>query len=214
MNTTPINTTIPDLRKATPIRPYTMSDAYTIAELHASKLLEMRGVHGPGPVDLLWIRDVPRIRIIPRPRHEMPSNLAGFTEWEDGQYKISINRNAVLGRRRFTLAHEFGHIITWNAKKIIYANLGHGNQEKHDRHVEMVTDHFAACLLMPRRYVKQAWTMGIQDIEALAELFKVSTEAMRVRLSYLGLIDDPALPFERLFRRDSWLVSQWETQAA
>jgi Zn-dependent peptidase ImmA (M78 family) len=213
MNTPPTNNVISELRKLTPVRPLTLSDAYAIAELEANRLLQLRGVHAPGPVDLLWIRDVPRVRVIPRPRHEMPT-LAGFTQWEDGQYKIFVNKNAGLGRRRFTLAHEFGHVINWNAKKVIYSKLGHGDQEKHDRQIEQVTDHFAACFLMPRRFVKQAWTMGIQDIEALAELFKVSTEAMRVRLTYLGLLEDTERPFETLFRRESYLYGQWEALAA
>src|SRR5689334_12695153 len=99
----PPNNVVPVLRQLTPVRPLTLSDAYAIAELHAAKLLELRGVRAPGPVDLLWIRDVPRVRVIPRPRHEMPT-LAGFTQWEDGQYKIFVNKNAGLGRRRFTLA--------------------------------------------------------------------------------------------------------------
>lgn len=209
----PTNNIIHNLRQLTPVRPLSLSDAYAIAELQASKLLELRGVRAPGAVDLLWIRDVPRVRIIPRPRHEMPT-LAGFTQWEDGQYKIFVNKNAGLGRRRFTLAHEFGHVINWNAKKVIYANLGHGDSAKRDRQIEQVTDHFAACLLMPRRYVKQAWTMGIQDIEALAELFRVSTEAMRVRLTYLGLLEDVERPFETLFRRDSQLYVQYRPLAA
>lgn len=213
MNTPLTQTIIAELRKLTPVRPLTLSDAYAIAELHATKLLQLRGVHAPGPVDLLWIRDVPRVRIILRPRHEMPT-LSGFTQWEDGTYQIFVNKNAGLGRRRFTLAHEFGHVITWNAKKVIYAHLGHGDKEKHDRQVEQITDHFAACLLMPRRFVKQAWTMGIQDIEALAELFRVSTEAMRVRLTYLALIEDTERPFETLFRRESWLFDHQEAQAA
>jgi Zn-dependent peptidase ImmA (M78 family) len=194
------------LRQLTPVRPLTLSEAYALAELHANRLLELQGVRKPGPVDLLWIRDLPRVRIIPRPRHEMPT-LAGFTQWEDGQYKIYINQNSNLGRRRFTLAHEFGHVITWNGRKVIYSRLGGGDSEKHDRQLEQVTDHFAACLLMPRRYVKQAWTMGIQDIEALAELFKVSASAMRVRLTYLGLLDDPDRPLETLFRRENPFIS-------
>ena len=120
------------LRLLTPVRPLTLSEAYALSELHANRLLELQGVRKPGPVDLLWIRDLPRVRIIPRPRHEMPT-LAGFTQWEDGQYKIYINRNSNLGRRRFTLAHEFGHVITWNGRKVIYSRLGGGDSEKHDR---------------------------------------------------------------------------------
>lgn len=208
-----MNTIIQDVRRRTPARPLSVGDAYAIAELQASLVLERLGVRGPGATDLLWIARLPRVRVLARPRHEMPA-LAGFTQWDNGQYQIVINRNANLGRRRFTLAHEFGHVLNWNARKLLYANLGHGDPAKHDRQIEQVTDHFAACLLMPRRFVKQAWTTGIQDTEALAELFKVSAEAMRVRLTYLGLLDDADRPLDTLFRRDNRLGVSWVALAA
>ncbi len=48
-------------------------------------------------------------------------------------------------------------------------------------------DYFAACLLMPRIWVKRAWGDGINDQRALAALFDVSTTAMGIRLEQLGL---------------------------
>lgn len=58
---------------------------------------------------------------------------------------------------------------------------------------------------MPRMVVKRAWANGIQDIEALAGLFKVSCAAMQVRLDYLGLTDTER-PVETYFRRESRLL--------
>ncbi len=61
---------------------------------------------------------------------------------------------------------------------------------------------------MPRKLVKQAWTGGIQDPEALAFSFRVSVESMRIRLTYLGFLDDPQRPVETLFRMESLVVNQ------
>jgi hypothetical protein len=36
---------------------------------------------------------------------------------------------------------------------------------------------------MPKRFVKQAWTGGIQDSEALAYLFGISVESMTNRFA-------------------------------
>lgn len=55
--------------------------------------------------------------------------------------------------------------------------------------IEQLCDYFAACLLMPRTWVKNAYAGGTQEIPKLARLFDVSEPAMRVRLTSIGLID-------------------------
>src|SRR5690242_7485521 len=195
----PPNTIVRQLRTLMPMRPLTLSDAYAVAELQANKTVQLLGVHQFQAVELDWITRLPRVRVVPKARHEMPT-LAGFTQWENGTYLIAICRNNSTGRRRFTLAHEFKHVIDMSNRKLIYARLGQGDTEKHDKQVETIANYFAACLLMPRKLVKQAWASGIQDHEALAYLFRVSVESMINRLRYLGFLDDPARPVETLFR--------------
>ncbi len=209
----PPNTIVRQLRALMPMRPLSLSDAYALAELQASKTVALLGVQQFQAVELDWITRLPRLRVVPRPRHEMP-NLSGFTQWENGAYLVVINRSDGRTRRRFTLAHEFKHVIDMASKKLIYARLGQGDKDKHDRQVETLANHFAACLLMPKKFVKQAWTSGIQDHEALAYLFGVSLESMTNRLRYLGFLDDLTHPVDTLFRRESWLVSHQEVQAA
>ncbi len=63
---------------------------------------------------------------------------------------------------------------------------------------------------MPRRLLKQAWTSGIQDPEALASMFRVSAESMTIRLTNLGFLDDPRQPVEALFRVESPLLATAE----
>jgi predicted transcriptional regulator len=203
MNEPPSNI-VRQIRVLMPMRPFTLSDAYTIAELQANKTVSLLGVNQFQAVELDWITRLPRVRVIARPRHEMPT-LAGFTQWENGTYLIAINRNNSVGRRRFTLAHEFKHVIDMSGRKLIYARLGQGDKEKQAKQIEAVASYFAACLLMPRKLVKQAWTSGIQDHEALAFLFRVSLESMENRLSYLGFLDDPQRPVETLFRVENEL---------
>jgi Zn-dependent peptidase ImmA (M78 family) len=58
----------------------------------------------------------------------------------------------------------------------------------HER-AETICDYFAACVLMPRAWVKKAWREGPQDIPSLARQFQVSRQAMQVRLQQVGLIE-------------------------
>ena len=61
-----------------------------------------------------------------------------------------------------------------------------------------VCDHFAAHFLVPDTLLKQAWTTGFQDVSALAGLFSVSEDTMRIRLQNEGFLDTEETS---LFRR-------------
>jgi Zn-dependent peptidase ImmA (M78 family) len=193
--------TVSKLRAVLPLRPLNLSEAITIAELQATKLLDLLDVRQPA-VDIAKIGDLPKIDIRLEPRHRMPT-LAGFSQWADGRWLIVINRDSVPGRRRFTLAHEFKHVIDHHAARVAYRNLGHGNRHRHDQQIEFICNHFAACVLMPRVWVKRAWASGLQDEEALAGLFNVSIEAMHTRLVYLGFAGDTHKPLADYFRTET-----------
>lgn len=190
-----------DLRRLAPNRPLAFGEAYQIAELQATTLLHLLDIR-QAPADAGRLTELPRIEVQVEPRWRMPT-LAGFSEWRDGRWLIVINRNSGSGRRRFTLAHEFKHVIDHAARDTLYARFGGQDEKKRSQQIERVCDHFAACFLMPRPWVKRAWASGIQDVEALAELFKVSTSAMKVRLAYLGFLDDERRPVVSYFRGET-----------
>ncbi|MBV9487128.1 MAG: ImmA/IrrE family metallo-endopeptidase [Frankiaceae bacterium] len=189
------------LRSVMPMRALTLSEAFAVAELQATKLLELLELRSPS-VDIAKVAELPKIEVHLEPRHRMPT-LAGFSQWSDGRWLIVINKDSVPGRRRFTLAHEFKHIIDHNAARIAYRNIGHGDKRRHDQQIELICNHFAACVLMPRTWVKRAWANGIQGEEELAGLFKVSVEAMHTRLVYLGFLEDTRKPLAEYFRTDA-----------
>ncbi len=65
-------------------------------------------------------------------------------------------------RRRFTLAHEWKHLLDYTTSNVLYRHLGHGNTQQRKHKVERIADHSAACLLMPRTWVKNSLASGIQ----------------------------------------------------
>ena len=90
-------------------------------------------------------------------------------------------------RQRFTLAHEYKHIIDHPFEAYGLQGVAEGRQRQTIVHV---CDYFAACLLMPKMLLRQAWTAGrSQDIAELARTFGVSSRAMEVRLQDLGLLE-------------------------
>ncbi len=189
-----------EVRALMPHRALTVTEAFTVAELQATKLLKALEIDRPA-VDVARLAELPKIEVRMQPRHRMPT-LAGFSQWTEGRWLVVINRDSVPGRRRFTLAHEFKHVLDHPSYKLAYKHLGRGDTRKHDQQVEMICNYFAACFLMPRTWIKHAHVQGIQDEEALAGMFMVSIEAMHNRLIHLGYIGDDRRPLADYFRGD------------
>jgi Zn-dependent peptidase ImmA (M78 family) len=116
-------------------------------------------------------------------------NVSGIVAIEEGQPVIYVNSSDVPARKRFTMAHEIGHVY-----------LGHltdkENNELIDDEVrlrssvwnleEKEANAFAAQLLMPASLIRSAVNAGRASVEELAELFEVSEQAMMYRLQNLG----------------------------
>lgn len=170
-----------ELRSLTPIRPLRFAEGLRIAELQAARLLAAAGVED-GPVPESVITDLPRIQV----ERLYPLGVSGFSQWAKGRWLIVLNGGEVPTRQRFSLAHEFKHVLDSPYIAALYpADMG---QSADDR-AERICDHFAGCLLMPRPWVKRAWAQGMQDADRLAAHFDVSRPAMEVRLRQIGLTE-------------------------
>jgi Zn-dependent peptidase ImmA (M78 family) len=113
-----------------------------------------------------------------------PAPASGATQWSQGRWLILLNGADPAGRQRFSLAHEFKHVLDHPFIGELYpATRSMSSRER----AEQVCDYFAACLLMPRLWLKRSWTTGTQDLRPLAHQFEVSRTAMRVRLLQIGL---------------------------
>ncbi|HZN17009.1 MAG TPA: ImmA/IrrE family metallo-endopeptidase [Micromonosporaceae bacterium] len=136
-------------------------------------------------VALGFIIEQPKVELQLAPRFKM-DGLFGLTTFTHGRYLIVINKNDSHVRRRFTLAHEFRHLLDYTAAPTIHKSLGYGNEARQAQQIENICNHFAACLLVPRNWIKRAWANGLQDVSTLAVMFNVSEEAMDRRLRFLG----------------------------
>lgn len=109
---------------------------------------------------------------------------------------ILVNRRENKGRRNFDLAHEFFHILTWDAMP---PKLKETATEKGGDRVEQLANAFARGLLMPHRLLARfgEWRR-LGDAERVARMreaanhFHVSVSALFWRLVSLGLLSAEA----------------------
>ena len=109
---------------------------------------------------------------------EKVSGLLVVCKEIDGEYAtIGFNQNHSWHRRRFTIAHEIGHLL-----------LGHTHSDHaDDSHNEKEANAFAGELLIPTALIKKDCKKSL-DIEALAGLYNVSKEAITIKLMDTRLI--------------------------
>ncbi len=122
------------------------------------------------------------------------ANVSGAFFKEDDHLVLGVNRKHHKHRRRFTLAHEIGHYILHSTEILHYDAQQLQLDEVFFRADnisnldEIEANHFAAELLMPEELVYNCIQSGIRSIQELAECFNVSEDAMRYRLTNLGLL--------------------------
>lgn len=174
------------LRDLMPLRPLTHAEALRLAELQATRLLALTDTT-TGPVPEGVISELPGVEVHYAAGRAAP--VSGLCKWHKGRYLIIVNGNEPLGRQRFSLAHELKHALDYPFVATLYPALPGMTAA---RRRELVCDDFAACLLMPRSWIKRAWCNDrIQEVGRLARRFDVSVQAMEVRLTALGLVDPP-----------------------
>jgi excisionase family DNA binding protein len=176
---------IKELRSMLPRRPLDMAGARAVAEAQALRLLQLLDIKGPA-VDVGLLTTLPRISVEVGPDLQ-GRYLSGESGWDRGRWLIRISRKDSLTRRRFTLAHEFKHILDGPAEKHVYGKLGVGDEDDRGRCIEEIADYFAASFLMPRTFLCHAIRQDIRDVHRLAAIFEVSLVAMNRRLRDLGL---------------------------
>lgn len=169
------------LRDMVPLRALRRSEALRIAELQAQTFLALTGVHEPAVPERI-IAEQPRLEII----RLSPFPTSGASHWAAGRWLVAINGAEPATRQRFSVAHEFKHIIDHRFASLIYSQFP--NEERHQM-IEQICDYFAGCLLMPRPWMKRIYCSGVQHLPELAHIFGVSQAAISVRLRQIGLVE-------------------------
>lgn len=116
-----------------------------------------------------------------------------------GRLHMYINDNEPHVRQRFSLLHEFKHVLDFADADRLHAKLGSGNAKRQADMIEWIANEFAGHVFMPTGMVKRLW-FSTQDVSLLATMFDVSMEAMTTRLEILGLIGQPK-PLPKVYFR-------------
>jgi hypothetical protein len=161
-------------------RPLTMVEAKQVADRQIEKLAQLLGDQGPR-VDIERIAELDEIRVEFLPPGEL-SRLHGASDWVNGQWVISLNEQDDLWDARFTVAHEFKHILDAPFGELLYPDKQAAEQG------EPVCDYFAGSLLVREQLLRQAWARYARDVSQLAGMFQVTEQLIHTRLRETGLI--------------------------
>jgi Zn-dependent peptidase ImmA (M78 family) len=152
------------------------------------------------PVDVSWVAKKLGLRII---QQNLGANISGLLVRTSTETHICVAAGHAEVRRRFTIAHEIAHYVLrhqFEGGPHVHVDRGNYISQRGVRASEGIdpkeieANQFAACLLMPMRLVQAAveglgsGTIFDGDVEELAKLFKVSEQAMTIRLTTLGLL--------------------------
>lgn len=151
------------------------------------------------PVDVHWIAKKLGLQVI---YNDLGENVSGLLVSRDNVAAICVRESDPLVRQRFTIAHEIGHFsLRHQFEPGEHVHVDEGwkvTPRSSNRSVgfdakEVEANQFAAALLMPSKLLRQrtARFAGGQfddsHVSELAREFRVSEQAMAIRLAALGL---------------------------
>jgi Zn-dependent peptidase ImmA (M78 family) len=156
-------------------------------------LLAAQGIHKPPiPVEKIARRLGLEVRYEP-----LQGDLYGALVRGDGESYIGVNSLNHPNRRRFTIAHELGHFVLHDGIKVhvdrgLRVNWRDGESSQAVSDEEMEANRFAAELLMPLKFlsrdIEKLKSVRQETITLLANRYRVSAQAMRIRLGSFGYI--------------------------
>lgn len=149
------------------------------------------------PIDVKAIAKSLGLNVV---EYDLGDGVSGLLAIQEGVGTIGYNPNEVDVRIRYTIAHELGHFDLHRDKSDLFVDkqLIYRSSQSSDTpekaQMEQEANVFASALLMPsnllRKEVEKAKLDLASDeaIKKLADKFEVSTTAMTIRISSLGLI--------------------------
>jgi Zn-dependent peptidase ImmA (M78 family) len=148
------------------------------------------GLEGPLPDLLVAIEGPGGAHVVVL---ELGDEVAGACIQRPGLALLFVNGSHAAVRRRFTLAHEFGHRRLGHASVVDRPADVFGAQRDP---AEVAANYFAAEFLMPGEAVRR-WARGrrltLDEVVRLAAEYGVSAKAARIRLETSGALRDRAL---------------------
>ncbi|MFC1951910.1 ImmA/IrrE family metallo-endopeptidase [Chloroflexota bacterium] len=163
---------------------------FTSVERLANRYLEKAKVHyPPTPADLIALADDNR----PVEVHLLPLKAYHGSIWRlNGSWIIQLNKNDTSARRRFTLFHEVFHILAhckatplFRKKETKITKITKMNEKGSFN--ELLADHFASSILLPREWVKAKW-VEVKNLDRMVEIFEIPKPVVWITLKGMELV--------------------------
>ena len=169
------------------------------ARTQAEKLVDRLGMSSV-PVDVEKIAEQLGLPVM---YADLGAGVSGLLISDGAEAHICVQERDAPVRQRFTIAHEIGHHHLrhqFEPGHHVHVDRGHYVSERGPRASdgadpkEVEANQFAACLLMPMRLVREkvaelgGGPLLDHHVSHLAGAFRVSEQAMTIRLSSLGLL--------------------------
>lgn len=164
-----------------------------------SDLLDKCGINAP-PVPVEVVAEKMGARLSLEPLSD-ENDISGILYRDDKHIIIGINSKHHPNRRRFSIAHEIGHLVLHKKDLFVDQEVKVDYRDATSSlaidQKEIQANTFAAELLMPRQFVSreiariiEKGSLGTKDklIQDLSKKFKVSEQAMEYRLINLGIL--------------------------
>lgn len=164
------------------------------AQKLAKQVLHKYGVEQP-PVDVFALAESEGIRVV---FQDLEDRISGMLVQSEQETVIGVNARHHENRQRFTLAHELAHHQLHPNSPTVYVDgmMVHfrGEDTQGPAPIEIEANAFAAALLMPENFLRE--DLGTESfdlfdesaVRRLAQKYKVSVQALTIRLMELGLL--------------------------
>lgn len=161
--------------------------------MNPEELLRKYRISGP-PVPVHKIAKQEGIQILDLPGAE---DISGALVRKGPKTVIAVNPRHHMHRRRFTVAHELGHFfqhadVQTHVDQDFRINFRDARSSGAVDWMEIQANEYAASLLMPTAFllhdVTKRGELTENFITSLATRYEVSTMAMRIRLTNLGML--------------------------
>ncbi|MCH5207583.1 MAG: ImmA/IrrE family metallo-endopeptidase [Oscillospiraceae bacterium] len=149
------------------------------------------------PVDLAQIVDNNGINLLKNSQvHELRSKEVGISLFDGKRWFIVYDDSLPLGRKRFTIAHELGHIFLGHP---LVAGFHARTTDENLPQTETAANVFASRFLAPACVL---WGLNAHTADEIARFCEISAEAAGIRAKRMA----------ELYKRNMFLTSPLEQQ--
>lgn len=117
---------------------------------------------------------------------QLGENVYGMIEGNESGATIYVDSESASPRRRFTIAHELGHMVSYKDEATMADFVDVRDDAGRGSAAEVYANEFAGELLMPASVLTQLIENG-QDNISIAQRLKVSMPAVGYRRAILGI---------------------------